>query len=90
MRGTIAQVVGAVVDCQFTVETLPPIYSALHKIGDKTLTLEVQQHMEGRACRAVAIGSTDGLSRGTAVEDTVLYYGAGGSGNSWPHVRCAR
>lgn len=71
MPGTITQVVGAVVDCQFTAETVPPIYSALTtKIGDTTLTLEVQQHLEGGLVRAVAMGSTDGLSRGSEVKDT--------------------
>lgn len=71
MPGTIAQVVGAVVDCNFPQGSLPPIYSALTtNIGEEQLTLEVQQHMDGGMVRTVAMGSTDGLSRGTAVEDT--------------------
>jgi F-type H+-transporting ATPase subunit beta len=69
--GTIAQVVGAVVDCQFPIDTLPPIYSALTAvIGDHTLVLEVQQHLEGGMVRTVAMGSTDGLKRGGAVTNT--------------------
>jgi F-type H+-transporting ATPase subunit beta len=50
---------------------MPPIFAALKtKAGENELTLEVQQHMEGNIVRAVAMGSTDGLSRGTAVENT--------------------
>ncbi len=70
--GSISQVVGAVVDCAFPAESaMPAIYSALSvNIGDKPLILEVQQHLGGGLVRAVAMGSTDGLVRGTAVEDT--------------------
>ena len=71
MPGTISQVIGAVVDCQFPVENLPLIYSALKtKVGDEDLTLEVQSHLDGGIVRTVAMGSTDGLQRGVAVEDT--------------------
>jgi F-type H+-transporting ATPase subunit beta len=71
MPGTIAQVIGAVVDCQFPADKLPTIYSALKtKIGEESLTLEVQSHLEGGIVRTVAMGSTDGLQRGIAVEDT--------------------
>ncbi len=72
MSGTVSSVVGAVVDCQFeSTKELPSLFSALTvKIGDATLTLEVQQHLDGASVRTVAMGSTDGLSRGTSVEDT--------------------
>lgn len=72
MPGSVSQVVGAVVDCTFSNEKeLPSIFSALKVvIGDKELTLEVQQHLEGASVRAVAMGSTDGLRRGTPVTDT--------------------
>ncbi len=72
MSGTVSSVVGAVVDCQFeSTKELPSLFSALTvKIGDKQLTLEVQQHLDGASVRTVAMGSTDGLSRGSAVEDT--------------------
>ena len=69
--GTITQVIGAVVDCHFPEGTLPPIYSALRtKIGEHTVTLEVQQHLDGSIVRTVAMDSTDGLRRGSAVSDT--------------------
>ncbi|MSR67866.1 F0F1 ATP synthase subunit beta [Candidatus Peribacteria bacterium] len=70
-QGHVAQVIGAVVDCRFPADALPPIYHALRtKIGDTELILEVQQHVEGGIVRAVAMGSTDGLQRGVVVEDT--------------------
>lgn len=70
--GSVTSVVGAVVDCSFPEGTsLPPIYSALTvNIGKSSLTLEVQQHLSNGSVRAVAMGSTDGLSRGTEVTNT--------------------
>ncbi len=71
MPGTVSQVVGAVVDCQFTSDDLPSIYTALTtQIGDESLTLEVQQHLDHGLVRAVAMGSTDGLQRGSVVKNT--------------------
>jgi F-type H+/Na+-transporting ATPase subunit beta len=73
--GRVVQVIGAVVDVQFPDE-LPAIYNAL-KIpmdGDdgqkRVLIAEVQQHLGDNKVRAVAMDSTDGLSRGVEVEDT--------------------
>jgi F-type H+/Na+-transporting ATPase subunit beta len=73
MPGSVSQVVGAVVDCQFdSASELPGLFSALRvpMAGGHTLTLEVQQHLDGNSVRAVAMGSTDGLARGVAVTDT--------------------
>ncbi len=72
MPGTISQVIGAVVDCQFDdADVMPPIYTALTVLIDKKpLTLEVQQHLEQGLVRAVAMGSTDGLQRGAVVTNT--------------------
>jgi F-type H+-transporting ATPase subunit beta len=73
MSGTVAQVIGAVVDCSFPKDKLPALFSALTvKVGEKSLTLEVQQHMDNAIVRAVAMGATDGLRRGSAVTDTKL------------------
>lgn len=69
--GTIIQVIGVVVDAHFA-DTVPAIYSALEltlESGEK-LTLEVQQQIGGGTVRAVAMGSTDGVSRGMKVLDT--------------------
>ncbi len=69
--GKISQIVGVVVDVDFAAEHLPPIYFALKaKLNDKDLFLEVEQHLSETSVRAVALGSTDGLQRGTAVENT--------------------
>ncbi|HUB93355.1 MAG TPA: F0F1 ATP synthase subunit beta [Verrucomicrobiae bacterium] len=69
--GNITQVVGVVVDVEFTNDTLPAIYNALTLEHDgKILTLEVAQHLSESSVRAVALGSTDGLGRGVEVTDT--------------------
>jgi F-type H+-transporting ATPase subunit beta len=73
--GTIVQVIGATFDAEFEEGHLPDIYNALKvdaDIGGKRINLtgEVQQHLGGNRVRAVALGSTDGLVRGTATTDT--------------------
>ncbi|MBT8002996.1 MAG: F0F1 ATP synthase subunit beta [Rhodospirillales bacterium] len=68
--GKITQVMGAVVDVQFEGE-LPNILNALHvDHQDKTLVLEVAQHLGESTVRTVAMDTTDGLVRGQAVADT--------------------
>ncbi len=69
-NGKISQIVGVVVDVEFD-GNLPAIYNALKvKLDDKDLVLEVAQHLSESSVRAVALGSTDGLTRGSVVEDT--------------------
>lgn len=69
--GTITQVVGVVVDVEFTDKKLPAIYDALEiKRGKDTLVFEVAQHLDEHTVRAIAMSSTDGLKRGDAVEAT--------------------
>lgn len=69
--GKISQVVGVVVDVEFTGGYLPAIFNALKvSHGGQTLFFEVAQHLSENQVRAVALGSTDGLRRGTVVEDT--------------------
>ena len=69
--GKIAQVMGAVVDVAFE-GALPPIMNALNVMttGDKRLVLEVAGHLGENTVRTVAMDSTEGLSRGMAVQDT--------------------
>ncbi len=68
-KGIVKQIIGPVVDVEFTDE-LPSLYDALEtKIGDKRLVLEVQQHLGDKQVRTVAMDSTDGLSRGIEVLD---------------------
>ncbi len=69
-KGTITQVIGAVVDVRFEND-LPPVYQALEvKNGGQRLVLEVQQHLGMKEVRTIALGSTDGLTRGQEVIDT--------------------
>jgi len=68
--GTIIQIVGVVVDVEFEGR-LPAINNALTvQHSGQRLVLEVAQHLSLRAVRAIALGPTDGLARGTAVADT--------------------
>ena len=69
-NGTIAQVIGAVVDVHFEGE-LPAILTALEtKNGDSTLVLEVAQHLGENTVRTIAMDGTDGLTRGQEVTNT--------------------
>lgn len=69
--GKITQIVGVVVDVEFSTDNLPAIYNALTaKLDGKTLTLEVAQHLSESSVRAVSLGSTDGLERGAEVTDS--------------------
>ena len=62
---------GPVVDVRFEKGQLPAIYNALTvPIGEKTLTVEVAQHIGDNTARCIAMASTDGLRRGEAVTDT--------------------
>ena len=68
--GKIKQIIGPVVDVSFEKE-LPAIYDALViKQGDLELVLETQQHIGDNSVRAIAMGTTDGLSRGQDVVAT--------------------
>ncbi|MDB5169391.1 MAG: atpD [Candidatus Saccharibacteria bacterium] len=69
--GKITQIVGVVIDVQFSTGNLPAIYNALKVMnGDQELTLEVAQHLSESSVRAISLGSTDGLERGAVVTDT--------------------
>lgn len=70
MNGKIIQIVGVVVDVEFSGD-LPTIYDALKvKRGDEVVTLEVAQHLDEQTVRTVSLQTTDGLKRGDAVEAT--------------------
>ncbi len=70
-KGRISQIVGVVVDIDFPVDKLPAIYNALKvDVDGRELVLEVAQHLSESSVRAVSLGSTDGLARGTEVIDT--------------------
>ena len=74
VTGKIAQVIGPVIDVAFTLNggELPDIYDALEVINGKgqTIVLECQKHVGEDTVRAIAMDSTDGLSRGMEVKAT--------------------
>jgi F-type H+-transporting ATPase subunit beta len=73
--GRVARVTGAVIDVEFSVDTMPEIYNALKidvTLGERerTLTLEVAQHIGDNMVRAISLQPTDGVVRGAPVVDT--------------------
>ena len=67
--GKVVQVIGAVVDVEFPRDSVPKVYDAL-TITDKGLTLEVQQQLGDGIVRAIAMGPSEGVSRGLSVDNT--------------------
>ena len=67
--GKVVQVIGAVVDVEFPRDSVPKVYDAL-MVTDKGLTLEVQQQLGDGVVRAIAMGSSEGVSRGLSVHNT--------------------
>ena len=90
--GKVTQVIGSTLDAHFSEDQLPRIYNALRvevkriilgKEHEETLWCEVAQHLGGGRVRAVALGSTDGLTRGADILDTGRpIAGAAGSGRA--------
>jgi F-type H+/Na+-transporting ATPase subunit beta len=70
MKGKVAQVIGAVVDVEFS-GPLPDIYNALETMNQGVrLVLEVANHLGENTVRTIAMDSTEGLVRGQEVNDT--------------------
>jgi len=69
--GRVVQIIGPVVDVEFPEGQLPEIYDALViTLEDGSeLVLEVEQHLGENRVRAIAMDSTDGLTRGTPVRN---------------------
>ncbi|MFV8818889.1 F0F1 ATP synthase subunit beta [Haliea sp. E17] len=67
--GRIVQIIGAVIDVEFPRDSVPQVYDAL-TVTEKGLTLEVQQQLGDGVVRSIALGSSEGLSRGLAVANT--------------------
>ncbi len=74
--GIVRQVMGPIVDVEFSEGQLPKIYNAL-KVTNKTisetewnLTVEVAQHLGNNTVRCIAMDATEGLNRGLKVQDT--------------------
>ena len=72
LKGIIVRAVGPVIDVKFENRHLPEILTALQVplSNDKSLTLEVMQHIGDDVVRSVAMGPTDGLKRGMEVINT--------------------
>ena len=68
-QGKIVQIIGAVVDVEFPRDAIPHVFDAL-KLVENDLTLEVQQLLGDGIVRTIAMGSSDGLKRGMAVNNT--------------------
>jgi len=73
--GRISRIIGPVVDVEFPVDAMPEQYNLLTtevELGGETkkLNLEVAQHIGDNMVRAISLQPTDGLVRGTAVQDT--------------------
>ncbi len=68
-QGKIVQCIGAVIDVEFSRESIPKVYDALTMEGSE-LTLEVQQQLGDGVVRTIALGSSDGLRRGMMVKNT--------------------
>ena len=64
--GKVVQVIGAVIDVEFPRDNVPQVYDAL-TVGDNALTLEVQQQLGDGVVRAIAMGPSEGVSRGLAL-----------------------
>lgn len=72
MNGKITQILGSVVDVQFSKGNMPKVYDAIEIIQDgaKPIVVEVQMHLGDYVVRGVAMDSTDGLQRGMEVVNT--------------------
>ena len=71
-KGTVIQIIGAVIDVEFPKEGLPKIYDAL-KVDETGLVLEVQQQLGDGIVRTIAMGPSEGLKRGASITNTGEY-----------------
>ncbi|MEE2732157.1 MAG: F0F1 ATP synthase subunit beta [Pseudomonadota bacterium] len=67
--GRIVQIIGAVIDVEFSRDSVPNVYDALN-VENYPTVLEVQQQLGDGIVRTIAMGSTEGLKRGLTVSGT--------------------
>jgi F-type H+-transporting ATPase subunit beta len=67
--GKVVQIIGAVIDVEFPRDSVPKVYDAL-LVDKHNVTLEVQQQLGDGIVRTIAMGSSEGLSRGLEVSGT--------------------
>ena len=71
IKGKIVQVIGTVVDVEFPQDELPELFNSLElELNGQRLVLEVEQHVGNNWVRCLAMGATEGLTRGAEVVDT--------------------
>lgn len=68
-EGKISEIIGAIVDVEFSRHAVPKVYDALIVEG-ANLTLEVQQQLGDGMVRTIAMGASEGLKRNMTVRDT--------------------
>ncbi len=71
--GTVVQIIGPVLDIKFPAESLPKLLNAItltDEKQDRTVTVEVAQHIGQDTVRCISMQSTDGLVRGMKAVDT--------------------
>ncbi len=69
-EGKIVQIIGTVVDAEFPPDNLPALNNGLElEVNGQRLVLEVEQHVGNNWVRCLALGPTEGLTRGTSVKD---------------------
>ncbi len=71
-NGRVVQILGGVVDVEFTDGNVPELYEAINveREGQETLVLEVQKHLGNNWVRTVSMDTTDGLQRGVVATAT--------------------
>ncbi|MGB0712043.1 MAG: F0F1 ATP synthase subunit beta [Gammaproteobacteria bacterium] len=71
-NGNVVEIIGAVVDVEFPRDSVPKVYDALKiaDFGETGLTLEVQQQLGDGIVRCIALGTTEGLKRGSETVNT--------------------
>src|SRR5574339_587699 len=71
-KGRVVQILGGVVDVEFSEGETPELFEAIHvdRPGKEALVLEVQKHIGDNWVRTVAMDSTDGLQRGVPARAT--------------------
>ena len=70
-KGTVVRIVGPVMDIRFQAGEVPPIHTLLYvRDEDRTVAVEVHQHMDNHIVRCIALEATEGLARGLTAEST--------------------
>ena len=75
--GRIVQIIGAVIDVEFPRDAVPKVYDAL-MCAEKAFTLEVQQQLGDGVVRTIAMGSSEGVSRGLRLKHRRSHFGSRG------------